>query len=376
MRLKPATLGPPFWRALRRDYLLHVLLVVCVALTLPRPAVLTSFPALVDWPTIAVLTGLLILTKAVEVSGFFHRVGFHLIGLEHTERQLAFFLVASAALLSTVLTNDIALFIIVPLTLSLHGMAALPTTRLVVFEALAVNAGSALTPVGNPQNLFLWQRSGLSFHAFVWDMLPLTLILLALLAIFTAVAFPGRRIEVTEDAGPPELDRRLLTWSVALYPLFIVTADFRHGGVGLLVLVAVFLAVRRSVLRRVDWLLIAAFIFMFIDLRLVAQLDVVRDLVARAGLAEPRNLYVVGIALSQLISNVPAAILLAEHSQDARVIAYAVDVGGFGFAVGSLANLIALRMLPMRRAWPAFHVYSVPFLAAAGTLTYLWLFER
>ena len=88
------------------------------------------------------------------------------------------------------------------------------------------------------------------------------------------------------------------------------------------------------------------------------------------------SLYMVGIALSQLISNVPAAILLAEHSQDARVIAYAVDVGGFGFAVGSLANLIALRMLPMRHAWPAFHVYSVPFLAGAGTLTYLWLFER
>jgi Na+/H+ antiporter NhaD/arsenite permease-like protein len=55
-------------------------------------------------------------------------------------------------------TNDIALFIVVPLTLGLHGMASLPTTRLVIFEALAVNAGSVLTPMGNPQNLFLWQR--------------------------------------------------------------------------------------------------------------------------------------------------------------------------------------------------------------------------
>ncbi len=375
MTQPPHILAPRFWRALKQDYLLHVLLALCAVLTLARPSSLASFPTLVDWPTIAALAGLLVLTKGVEVSGFFHRVGFHLITLEHTERTLAFFLVASAALLSTVLTNDVALFIIVPLTLSLHGMAALPTTRLVVFEALAVNAGSALTPVGNPQNLFLWQRSGMTFHAFVWEMLPLTLILLAVLALFTAMAFPGKRIDVTEDAAPPPLDRPLLAWSVALYPLFIIAADLRHAGLGFLGVLAVFLAIRRSVLKRVDWLLIAAFVLMFIDLRLVAQLGFVREHVTSAGLAEPRHLYLAGIALSQLISNVPAAILLAEHSDDARLITYAVDVGGFGFMVGSLANLIALRMLPARRAWLVFHGYSLPFLAVAGALTYVWLFE-
>jgi Na+/H+ antiporter NhaD/arsenite permease-like protein len=374
MRLKPATLGRPFWRALRRDYLLHTLVAVCAALTLARPATLAMFPALVDWPTIAALAGLLVLTKGVEVSGFFHRLGFHLVTLEHTERKLAFFLVASSALLSTVLTNDIALFIVVPLTLALHGMATLPTARLVIFEALAVNAGSALTPVGNPQNLFLWQRSDLSFHTFVAQMLPLTLILLAVLAVMTALAFPGRRVDATEEEEPPPLDRRLLVLSVALYPLFIIATDLRHAGAGLAVVLAIFLIFRHSVLRRVDWLLIAAFVLMFIDLRLIAGIGLVRDLVARTGLSEPRHLYLAGVALSQLLSNVPTAILLAEHSSDTRLIAYAVDVGGFGFAVGSLANLIALRMLRSRRAWLVFHGYSLPFLIVAGVLVYLWLF--
>jgi di/tricarboxylate transporter len=376
MSRSSSAFAPSLWQALKQDYLLHVLLAVCAVLTLARPTALPTVPALVDWPTIAALAGLLVLTKGVEVSGFFHRVGFHLITFEHTERKLAFFLVASAALLSTVLTNDIALFIIVPLTLSLRSVAALPITRLVVFEALAVNAGSALTPVGNPQNLFLWQRSGSSFHAFVWEMLPLAVILLAVLALFTAVAFPGRRVDATEDAALEPLDRRLLALSVVLYPLFIVAADLRHAGKGVLGIVAVFLVARRSVLKRVDWLLIAAFIFMFIDLRLVAQLETVRELVAHAGLAEPRHLYLAGVALSQVISNVPAAILLAEHTDDARLIAYAVDVGGFGFAIGSLANLIALRMLGSRRAWLVFHGYSLPFLAVAGVATYLWLFSR
>jgi Na+/H+ antiporter NhaD/arsenite permease-like protein len=336
------------WGALKHDYLLHVLLAAAVLLMLVRPVAPAALPALVDWPTIAALAGLLVLTKGVEMSGFFHRLGFHLITLEHTERKLAFFLVASSALLSTVLTNDIALFIMVPLTLSLHGMAALPTTRLVVFEALAVNAGSALTPVGNPQNLFLWQRSGLSFHAFVSEMLPLAVILLAILAVMTAMAFPGRR----------------------------VAADLRHAGAALLALLAVYAIVRRSVLTRVDWALIAAFVLMFVDLRLLAQHDLVRELVARAGVAEPRNLFLAGVGISQLMSNVPAAILLAEHSDDTRLIAYAVDVGGFGLAIGSLANLIALRMLRSRRAWLMFHGFSLPFLLASTLLVYLWLFAR
>ncbi len=374
-RHRPA-LAARAWAAFRQDYLLHVLLVVCAALTLLRPAAVATFPTLVDWPTIAALTGLLVLTKGVEVSGFFHRLGFHLITLEHTERKLAFFLVASSALLSMVLTNDIALFIVVPLTLSLHGMASLATTRLVVFEALAVNAGSALTPVGNPQNLFLWQRSGMSFLVFVREMLPLALILLAVLAVMTAVAFPARRVDATEDMEVPALDRRLLVSGVALYPLFIVAADLHYALAGLLVVLAVVFVVCRSVLKRVDWLLIAAFVLMFVDLRLVAEQDFVRQWVARAAIAEPRHLYLAGVMLSQVISNVPTAILLAEHSDDARLIAYAVDVGGFGLALGSLANLIALRMLRKRRAWLVFHGYSVPFLLVAGGLTYFWLFGR
>ncbi|MCS5961287.1 hypothetical protein LNP74_26120 [Klebsiella pneumoniae subsp. pneumoniae] len=73
-----------------------------------------------------------------------------------TERQLAIFMVLAAALLSTFLTNDVALFIVVPLTLTLKKWCAIPVNRLIIFEALAVNAGSLLTPIGNPQNILLW----------------------------------------------------------------------------------------------------------------------------------------------------------------------------------------------------------------------------
>ncbi|QSI76993.1 SLC13 family permease [Niveibacterium microcysteis] len=359
---------------LRQDELLLILLLLCVGFTLLHPSAVTSYPQLVDWPTIAALAGLLLLTTGLEESGFLQHAAFHVVTRMHTERHLALLLVGVSALLATVLTNDIALFIVVPLTLGLHGMAQLPTARLVIFEALAVNAGSVLTPMGNPQNLFLWHRSGESFGRFVAEMAPLAAILLGTLALFTCVAFPARRIDTHEDIAPPPLGRRLLWVSLALYPVFLLLLDAHQPWLGLALVSAVFLVAFRAVVREVDWALIVVFMLMFIDLRLVAELPAVRDAVAAIGLHDPQRLYAAGVLASQLISNVPAAILLAEHSDQWRVIAWAVNVGGFGFLIGSLANLIALRLLGDRRAWLGFHFWSLPFLAVVATLVWLWLF--
>lgn len=126
-------------------------------------------PAAIDWRTIITLSGLMMLTKGVELSGYFDVLGRKMVRRFATERKLALFMVFSAALLSTFLTNDVALFIVVPLTLTLRKLCEIPVTRLIIFEALAVNAGSLLTPIGNPQNILLWGRSGLSFTAFTAD---------------------------------------------------------------------------------------------------------------------------------------------------------------------------------------------------------------
>ena len=122
-----------------------------------------------------------------------------------------------------------------------------------------------------------------------------------------------------------------------------------------------------------DWALLLVFVLMFIDLRLLSQLDVVQAWIKSFDLAQLPRLYLAGIAASQVVSNVPAAILLAEYSRDWRIIAYAVNVGGFGLMIGSLANIIALRMAPDRRAWITFHAYSLPFLLVASALAWLLL---
>ncbi|MFD2273516.1 SLC13 family permease [Undibacterium arcticum] len=179
-------------QALRKDWFFFwTLLLLLVGLTAVAPAKVSGYPALVDWPTIATLAGLLVLTKGVELSGYLHHLGERLLVLMPTERALALFLVLATALLSMLLTNDVALFVVVPLTVSLRIAVAapLPITRLIIFEALAANAGSALTPIGNPQNLFLWQQSQLPFHSFVVALLPLFLLLMVPLLVLSAAAF-------------------------------------------------------------------------------------------------------------------------------------------------------------------------------------------
>ena len=145
----------PGLQALARDRFFHLLLLIGAGLSLFVPFAPQAWPAAIDWRTIITLSGLMMLTKGVELSGYFDVLGRKMVRRFATERRLSLFMVFSAAVLSTFLTNDVALFIIVPLTLTLRKLCEIPVSRLIIFEALAVNAGSLLTPIGNPQNILL-----------------------------------------------------------------------------------------------------------------------------------------------------------------------------------------------------------------------------
>jgi Na+/H+ antiporter NhaD/arsenite permease-like protein len=328
---------------------------------------------LIDWRTIAALAGLLTLTKGIELSGYLSSFGQALIARMRTQRALALMLVGAAALLAMVLTNDIALFVIVPLTLGLAELATVPVARLIIFEALAVNAGSVLTPIGNPQNLFLWQLNNVAFIAFMGRMAPLCLLLIASLLLLTAVSFQARPIRLhTEPANKP-LDAKLLTVSIGLYIPFIVLADVGPVEIGALVLLAIYAIAFRDVLKRVDWALIVVFMLMFIDLRLIADLPWVRALLRSLAWTHAPTVFLTAALASQAISNVPSAILLAQYAHHWPALAWGVSVGGFGLAIGSLANIIALRLAGRHGRWLGFHLVSIPFFMAMAAIVYFWL---
>lgn len=192
----------------------------------------------------------------------------------------------------------------------------MPIVRLVVFEALGVNAGSTLTPIGNPQNLYFWRESGLTFYRFVGAMLPVAAIMLAALMILTYLSFRTRPLECRPDAPATPIDWPQLWLAAALYVPFLVAADRHHPFVGVAVVLVVYALAQRPVLAKVDWPLLVVFMLMFVDLRLIGLGETVRALVERAGLAQPAHLFLAAVATSQIISNVPATILLHEFSKN------------------------------------------------------------
>lgn len=348
-----------------REPVLAVLVAGLIALQWWHPRAWSSLPALIDTQTVLTLAGLLVLTRALEQAGILNRVAHRLVHHVYSERALAFVLVALAAVLSTVLTNDVALFVVVPLMLTLQRLVPLPLRRLVIFAALAVNAGSVLTPFGNPQNLFLWQRSGISFGYFVLTLAPLCIVLMALLFALTACAFRAKPLDLSGDSIPLAVDYRLAGVAVALFVAFVLLADAHHAGIALLCAGGIFLLWRPRIVFHIDWTLLLIFVLVFIVLRSVAALPGINEMPGRFNLAIPWHAYAAGAVLSQGISNVPAAILLAEFSHDWRALAYGVSVGGFGLIQGSLANLIAMRLAKERGFLWAFHRISIPFWVAA-----------
>ncbi|MFW0765347.1 SLC13 family permease [Trabulsiella odontotermitis] len=363
----------PFLRALARDRFLHLLVVIGILLSFLVPFAPQKWPAAIDWHTIITLSGLMLLTKGVEQSGYFDVLGRKMARRFVTERQIALFMVLAAALLSTFLTNDVALFIIVPLTLTLKKWCAIPVNRLIIFEALAVNAGSLLTPIGNPQNILLWGRSGLSFVAFIGQMFPLALAMMLTLLVLCWFCFPAKTLVFQSSDRSPQWSP-VLVWScLAFYLIFLVALELKLELWGLALIAVGFLLLARRVVLSVDWSLLLVFVAMFIDVHLLTQLPSLHHLLTGVGKFSDGGLWLTAIGLSQFISNVPSTILLLNYIPPTALLAWAVNVGGFGLLPGSLANLIALRMANDRRIWWRFHLYSLPVLAWATLVGYLLL---
>jgi len=317
----------------------------------------------VDWNTISTLTGLLLITTAVKESGLFYVLAYRIARKISNERLLVLSLVFLAALLSMFLTNDIALFILVPLTLTLQQIIRRDYSRLVFFEAIAVNVGSSLTPIGNPQNIYLWHQWGISFYSFVKEMFPLVCTMFFWLVTMSVLCFESKRIRLTDNYNYT-VDRKLFVMSTILLVGFVASVELGYKLYLLPVIFMSVLTVRRDVLLRCDWELIFLFIVIFVDIDLISQFRLVTHLLNVLDFNNAKTLFLSGALFSQCISNVPAAILLAKHTNNFKMIAYGVNVGGNGIVIGSFANLIALHFLKRKTDYLSFHLYSLPYFVA------------
>ncbi len=357
----------------QKEPLLLFFLLLLLFLALLFPEYITHYGEFVDWRTIIALSGLLIVTVSIEESGELTSMARALLYKMKNERNFALVLVALSALLSTFLTNDIALFILVPLTVKMLKIIKNDIYKIIIFEALAVNAGSLLTPIGNPQNLFLWNLSALNFLGFIIAMLPLFLLLIFILFIFIFLFFPSRKITLVREDSTPKTSRSLFYTALSLLAFYILALNFLPTTY-ILILLVLYLLIFYKFLAKVDWLFVLLFILVFIDFGVISHIPAILALFSSFSGSSAGTVFIVSVLLSQFMSNVPATVFVTNFTAQFKAVAYGVNLGGNGVIIASMANVIAMRMVRIKGLMIEFHKYSLLFLTVSFALAYFLFF--
>lgn len=328
----------------------------------------------IDLTTLLMLFSLMAIVAGFRHMGAFDKLAGAVTARVHTLRSLAMVLVTGCFLLAMVATNDVALITLVPFTLLLMKQAQMKhLTLTVVLETIAANLGSMVTPIGNPQNLYLYSSGRLdamAFPALTWPYAALAFVLL----MAGCMLIPRAQVQRAEASGVKLPGRKLALYGVltalALLALAKVVPDWL---LALAVLLAL-LALDRPVLKQVDYTLLATFVCFFVFVASVKACGPISAWLEGLMAGSP---LLTALAASQVISNVPACLLLSPFTQAHGALMLGVNLGGLGTIVASLASLISFRLYGAAQGAKrgqfmlVFTVLNAAFLAALLGLAWL-----
>ena len=345
-----------------------------------------GYAAYVDWHTLALLFCLMAVVAGFRSLGVLDRAAAFLLEHVRTQRGVAGMLVGLAFFASMAVTNDVALITFVPLALAVVRRSGMDGRLCLVatLMTIAANLGSMLTPVGNPQNLFLFTASGMGAGEFLLLTGPYVAASGIMLALVCGFGFSGEFVGEADVVGEGAVGQRSRcvakegrgasgdAWRIAWYSLLFAACLLSVAGVlnacVLLVLILVGVLVSdRSLLRRVDWGLLATFVALFVFVGNMGRISILHDALASA---VQENALLAAVGASQVISNVPAAVLLSGFTDQWRALILGTDIGGLGTPIASMASLITLKMVSVgraglrRRYLATFTIWNLAFLAA------------
>lgn len=349
----------------------EIVLVVAVLLALVStiacgPSVYTY--SSIDLNTLLLLFSLMCVMQAFSKIGFFENCGKKLLGIVKGDKGLLLVLVLLPFFFGMFITNDVALITFVPFAIIVLKMAHKENllVKVIVLQTIAANLGSMLLPMGNPQNLYLYNISGLTLGDFVVTMLPYTIAALVLLVV-CVLCMKGRKdsgkteedlvlkTDETEAAGEKNTDEKAKSNPFALskgksyiaftllfiLSLLAVLKVVPVSGVFAVTLVFFFIF-DRSILARVDYSLLLTFVGFFV---FVGNLKGLESFSTFLGSILEEHEILLSVALSQVISNVPAALLLSGFTENYRAILIGVNLGGLGTLIASMASLISWKQV-------------------------------
>ena len=281
--------------------------------------------------------------------GLFRYVAERLLGKVTHIRGIVFVLMALCFFSSMLITNDVALITFVPFTfivlqLVLEERASELVVPVVVMQTIAANLGSMLTPIGNPQNLYLYGKVDLNFGEFMYLMLPYTVVAFLLLTSWCLLfVYRGQKkfsLQFHESSSLRGRGKALFLYGILFAVCILTVADIIPYIVTLAVVLLVILLVDRKILKEVDYSLLFTFVGFFVFIGNMGRVPRFSELLQRV---IEGNELLTAVVSSQFMSNVPAALLLSGFTEKFEQLIIGTNLGGLGTLIASMASLISFK---------------------------------
>lgn len=295
----------------------------------------------IDFHTLALLFSLMTVMAGFSDSGFFTYCANALLKRTKSVRSVAAVLIMLCFFTSMAVTNDVALITFVPFAIEVLSKAnkkhkILP---IVVLQTAAANLGSMLTPIGNPQNLYLYTLSGMSAGELIMTMLPYTAISFVMICI-SLFAIKNESIEKNvSDITKADIKSTIICF-VLFFVCMLAVAKIIGSGTVVAAVVVTVLIFKRKLIAKADYSLLLTFVGFFILIGNIKNIDAVNVWLKSIITG---NEFITAIISSQIISNVPAAVLLSGFSDKFKTIMIGSDIGGLGTMIASMASLISYK---------------------------------
>lgn len=346
-------------------------------------AVISSFyntPKLeyIDWEVLCILFALMLVVAGLKSIRFLDWIAVELLEKCSSFRQVVLVLVGVTFVSSMFVTNDVALITFVPLTIIIGRAIKIDMPHVIILQTLAANLGSMVTPMGNPQNLFLYAHYNFTAAEFFKVMLfPAVLSVLYIMLIIgsrrnAVLNFDLRHIPVPDT-------RKTILFLLLLGFNILAVLHFVDKLAALAVTLIAVIFVNRKLIRKVDYSLIVTFVGFFVFIGNISHTEIVLYLQNHV-LDSAVGTYLAAICSSQFISNVPAAMLLAALTSEAEALLLGVNIGGLGTLIASMASVISYKLFVAEHPYQAvtylkmFLFYNFAGLLFIGTAVYFYLY--
>lgn len=303
----------------------------------------------IDFRTLAILFCLMAVMAGFQKNGLFALIAQSILERVKNVRQILFVLVFLCFFCSMLITNDVALITFVPLTIIVFHMLGSEQKKWLIpaiaLQTIAANLGSMLTPLGNPQNLYLYGKSESSIVSFVLLMLPFTLfsfVLLCTWIIMICRRETGRiRVNFKEKASLQSI-LSVVFFSLLFLVCLLTVLHVIPWTISLLAVLISILIYNHRILKKVDYSLLLTFIALFIFIGNIGRIPAFHDALVK--IIDGHEM-LTAILASQFMSNVPAAILLSGFTDRYTHLIIGVNLGGLGTLIASMASLISFKFL-------------------------------